>query len=302
MHPLLELKELRTFREVARTLNFTRAAERLSYAQSAVTTQIQSLERALGQPLFRRLGRRVELTAAGEKLESYAARMVELADEAVKALREEETTETLRVGTAESLCTYKLPPIVQALRKRHPRASVIVEVEECGVVRSGIQSGRYDVGLFIDESREYPGCRAHDFGSVELVLIAPRGHRLEGRPVVRPSDLARETVLVLEPTCTYRTLFEAFLARAGRRASVISEFNSIEAVKQCVAAGIGIALLPRFTIERELSDGKYAILPIALRGTVATLLAYREDKWLSPALSAFLECAALSLDVASPRR
>jgi DNA-binding transcriptional LysR family regulator len=297
MHPLLELKELRTFREVARTLNFTRAAEHLSYAQSAVTTQIQSLERELGQPLFRRLGRRIELTAAGEKLETYAARMVDLAEEAVNALRQDEATETLRVGTAESLCTYRLPPIVQALRKRHPRASVIVEVQECGVVRSGIQSGRYDMGLFIDEPRDYPGFRTHNFGEVELVLIAPKGHRLEGRPSVRPSDLVRETVLVLEPTCTYRTLFEAFLARAGRRASVISEFNSIEAIKQCVAAGIGIGLLPRFTIERELADGKYAILPINLRGTVASLLAYREDKWLTPALSTFVECASQGLAV-----
>ncbi|HEY1727382.1 MAG TPA: LysR family transcriptional regulator [Candidatus Baltobacteraceae bacterium] len=294
---MLELKELRTFREVARTLNFTRAAEHLSYAQSAVTTQIQSLERELGQPLFRRLGRRVELTAAGEKLESYAARMVELAEEAVNALREEEATETLRVGTAESLCTYRLPPIVQALRKRHPRASVYVEVEECGVVRNGIQSCRYDIGLFIDEPKDYAGFRTHNFGEVELVLIAPKGHRLEDRANVRPADLVRETILVLEPTCAYRTLFEAFLARAGRRASVVSEFNSIEAVKQCVAAGIGIGLLPRFTIERELLDGKYAILPINLRGNVATLLAYREDKWLSPALSTFIECSATGLVV-----
>lgn len=296
MHPLLELKELRTFREVARTLNFTRAAEHLSYAQSAVTTQIQSLERELGRPLFRRLGRRIELTAAGEKLESYANRMVELAEEAARALREEEATETLRVGTAESLCTYKLPPIVQELRKQHPSASVIVEVEECGAVRSGVQSGRYDIGLFIDEARDYPGFRSHNFGDVELVLIAPKGHRLEGRANVRPADLARETILVLEPTCTYRVLFEAFLARAGRRATVVSEFNSIEAVKQCVAAGIGIGLLPRFTIQRELADGKYAILPINLRGSVATLLAYREDKWLSPVLTTFIDCASRSLD------
>jgi DNA-binding transcriptional LysR family regulator len=288
---VLDLKALRTFREAARTLNFTQAAERLNYAQSAVTTQIKSLEQQLGQPLFRRLGRRVELTAAGEKFERYAARIMDLSEEAISVFRDQDTTETLHIGTAESLCTYRLPPIVQALRKRHPRISVIVEVAECGLVRNGVLAGRYDIGLLIDEARAHVGLRTHDFGTEELVLIAPHGHRLEGKSNVRPQDLAKETVLVLEPTCSYRLLFEAFLARAGRREAVVSEFNSIEAVKQCVAAGIGIALLPRFTLERELKEGQYATLPITLRATLSAQLAYREDKWLTPALTTFIEHA-----------
>ena len=296
---MLDLKSLRTFREVAQTLNFTRAAERLSYAQSAVTSQIQSLERELGQPLFRRLGRRIELTAAGEKLEQYAARISELADEAVSALRQEETAETIRIATAESVCTYRLPPVVQALRAEHPRANVIVDVTECGLARNGVLAGRHDVGLFIDEPRDYPGLRTHSFGIVDLVLIAPRGHRLEKRERVTPQDLVKENVLVLEPTCTYRVLFESFLARAGRRAAVVSEFNSIEAVKGCVEAGIGIALLPRFTVERELADRRFATLRIALRSNVGILLAYRTDKWLTPVLSSFVECASSGLGIAA---
>lgn len=287
---MLDLKALRTFREVAQTLNFTRAAERLSYAQSAVTTQIQSLEREVGQPLFRRLGRRVELTPAGEKLEGYAARITELADEAMASLRQSEAIETLRVGTAESICTYRLPPVFQALRVAHPHASVVVEVIECGQACSGVLAGRYDVGLFIDEVRDYDGLRTHQLGQVELVLIAPRGHRLERRERVTPHDLIKETVLVLEPSCTYRVLFESFLARAGRRASVVSEFNSIEAVKQCVAAGIGIALLPRFTLERELAEKRYAVLPLAMRTNIGIQMAYRDDKWLTPALTTFIDC------------
>lgn len=295
---MLDLKSVRTFREAARTLNFTQAAERLNYAQSAVTTQIRALEEQLGQPLFRRIGRRVELTAAGETFERYAARIMDLSDEAVAALREDpaaDRSETLHIGTAESLCTYRLPPIVQALRARHPRINVIVEVSECGLVRNGVLAGRYDIGLFIDERRAYAGLRTHDFGAEDLVLIAPRGHRLEGKRTVRPGDLARETILVLEPTCSYRLLFESFLGRAGRRQSVVSEFNSIEAVKQCVAAGIGIALLPRFTLERELAECRYATLPVTLRGTLATQLAYRDDKWLTPALTTFVEHAGSAL-------
>lgn len=288
---MLDLKALRTFRAVAQTLNFTRAAERLSYAQSAVTTQIQALEREVGQPLFRRLGRRVELTPAGEKLERYAARITELADEAVSALRQADTTETIRVGTAESICSYRLPPIVQALRAAHPHASVVVEVTECAQACNGVLAGRYDVGLFIDESRDFDGLRTHRLAPVDLVLVAPREHRLERRERITPHDLVKETILVLEQSCSYRILFEAFLARAGRRASVVSEFNSIEAVKQCVAAGIGIALLPRFTLERELAEKRYAVLPLALHAKVGMLMAYREDKWLTPALTTFVECA-----------
>jgi len=291
----MDLKALRTFREVAQTLNFTRAAERLSYAQSAVTTQIQTLERDLGQPLFRRLGRRVELTPAGEKLERYAVRITELADEAVAALRQSEATETIRVATAESICTYRLPPVVQALRAVHPQASVHVECTECIETTSGLLAGRYDVGLLIDEIRDVEGLRIHDLGSVELVLVAAPGHRLEGRERITPHDLIKETILVLEPSCTYRILFESFLARAGRRASVVSEFNSVEAVKQCVAAGIGISLLPRFTLERELNEGRYAVLPLSMRTSVGIHIAYREDKWLTPALTTFVDCASRML-------
>lgn len=289
---MLDLKALRTFREVAQTLNFTRAAERLSYAQSAVTTQIQSLEREVGQPLFRRLGRRVELTPAGEKLERYATRITELADEAVASLREADTTETIRIGTAESICTYRLPPVVQALRAAHPRASVLIECTECLQACNGVLAGRYDVGLFIDDVSDYDGLRTHQLGTVELVLIAPRGHRLEGRERITPQDLVKETILVLEPSCTYRVLFESYLARAGRRASVVSEFNSIEAVKQCVAAGIGIAILPRFTLERELKEKRYAVLPLGMKTTVGIQIAYRDDKWLTPALTTFVDCAS----------
>jgi DNA-binding transcriptional LysR family regulator len=297
----VELKALRTFREVATTLNFTRAAERLNYAQSAVTAQIQALERELGQPLFRRLGRRVELTAAGTTLERYAARMTDLEAEALHALRSEVRAETLRIGTAESLCTYRLPAIVQALRKRHPDVNIVVEVSECGLVRDGLLAGRHDVGLFIDDRRNYEGLTTHDFGPEEFVLIAQHGSPLEGKSTIRPHDLADETVLVLEPTCSYRVALETFLARAGRRRSATLEFNSIEAVKQCVTAGIGVALLPRFTLERELAAGAYAVLPIALHTNLSIVLSYRNDKWLTPAIAAFAELAIDRLNAGTSR-
>ena len=109
----MELKPLQTFKILADELNFTRTAERLNYAQSSVTAQIQGLEQELGVPLFERLGRRIRLTEAGTRLLRYADEILRLTDEALLAVPGQgEPSGTLTIGAVESLCTYRLAPIL----------------------------------------------------------------------------------------------------------------------------------------------------------------------------------------------
>src|SRR5438046_264194 len=110
----MELRQLETFRVVATQLSFTRAAATLDYAQSSVTAQIQSLELELGVRLFDRLGRRVALTDAGERLLEYAERLLSLADEARAALADgAEPAGTLTIGAPETVMTYRLPSVLR---------------------------------------------------------------------------------------------------------------------------------------------------------------------------------------------
>src|SRR5580698_2385596 len=114
MNQLLDLRQVRTFLEVARTRSFTRAAAQLYYAQSSVTAQVQLLEKDLGLPLFNRLGRQVELTSAGRQFLSYAERLICLAEEARLSVQKNgEIAGPLVVSASESLLTYRLPELLR---------------------------------------------------------------------------------------------------------------------------------------------------------------------------------------------
>src|SRR5262245_45919740 len=121
----MELRHLSTFRVVATTRSFTRAATTLGYAQSSVTAHIQALEAELGAPLFDRLGRQIALTEAGERFLVYARQLLELAEEARVAVNNNnEPRGTVTISAPETLCTYRLPTLLRVFRDRCPQAQV----------------------------------------------------------------------------------------------------------------------------------------------------------------------------------
>ena len=123
----MDLRQLKTFQVVATALSFTRAAERLDYAQSSVTAQIRALEEELGVPLFDRLGRRVALTDSGARLLEYADKLLSLADEAYLAIAEtDEPTGQLVISAPETLSAYRLPPLLKQFRQKFPRVQLIL--------------------------------------------------------------------------------------------------------------------------------------------------------------------------------
>ena len=298
----MELRQLETFRVVARELSFTRAAEELEYSQSSVTAQVQALERDLGQPLFERLGRRVVLTHAGGRLLEYAERMLRLADEARASVAgDEEPAGTLNIGASETLCTYRLPPVLRRFHERCPRVRLVFHPGLCPDIQRGVAAGAYDVGFLLMEPVRPPNLRVEALVDEPLVVLAPPSHPLARRARVLPGDLAGEPVLVTEAGCSYRGMFERLLAAAGVRPEATMEFASVEAIKQCVMAGMGVTLLPEVAVTGEVADGKLAALRWAgPELCVVTQLATHKDKHLSPALRAFLEITRQVL--AEPRR
>ena len=130
---MLEIRQLNTFCTAAKTLNFTRTVEMLNYAESSVTMQIQALEDELGVRLFERLGKSLKLTSAGERLLSYSQHILRLVDEAKTAVSAgDEPQGTLTIGSVESLCTYRLPPLLKAFRSRFPKVRLVLHPSMCG--------------------------------------------------------------------------------------------------------------------------------------------------------------------------
>lgn len=287
----MELRQLTIFRAVARMQNFTRAATSLNYVQSNITAQIHALEEELGVRLFDRLGgKQVVLTDAGRHLLEYAERLLDLAEEAQATVRVGgEPQGTLKIGATPTLCIYRLPQLLYTFRTHYPHVHLIFHPSPSSELRDLVRRGSIDVAYVFEEA-EREGAPGDEVLAQEPVwVLAAPDHPLVGRESVVPSDLAKMDLLLSEAGCCYRSLFERILSRASVYPATILEFGSIEAVKQCVMAGLGLTVLPAVAVAAELSQGRLLKLP--WRGpdlSVVTHVVWHKDKWLSPALDAFL--------------
>ncbi|MGW4699538.1 LysR family transcriptional regulator [Streptomyces sp. NPDC004285] len=283
----MELRLLTTFEKVADVLSFTRAAAELGYAQSSVTSQIRALESSLGVDLFERLGSRIRLTEAGERLLPYARRMAELAEEARTAVAATaEPSGPIAIGTMESLTSYRLPPLLEYFHHRYPKVRLTLRPTLGDETRQALRQGTYDVGFLMEAETGHEGLESEVLAPEPLVLVAAPGHPLADRTELSTADLTGTPLVGTEPGCAYRDLFEAAL-----RAPRFLEFGTIEASKRAVASGLGIALLPRVAVAEELAGGTLVPLPWEAPFTLFTQLAWRRGKRLPAHVRLFVEQA-----------
>lgn len=288
----MELRQLATFREVARTLSFTRTAEALNYAQSSVSAQIQELEEELDTLLFERLGRRIALTDAGARLVQYADKILALADEAqIVVTNRDEPVGALTITAPESLCTYRLPAVLSRFRQQFPRIEMIFR--PMGIRddwERQLAEGVADAALVLLEPFQPASLMLEALRPEPIFVVTYPDHPLANCGQVKLTDFRAETMLLTEAGCAYRALFERSLQKAGVRPGTILEFHSVEAIKACTMSGMGLAVLPEVAVKAELAAGRLIVLPCTEAVlTMSTCLAWHKDKWLSPALRAFIQ-------------
>ena len=287
----MELRQLTIFRVAATHLSFSRAAVELNYVQSNVTAQIQVLEEELGIRLFDRLGRRVVLTDAGRQLLRYADQILGLVDEAKIAVATgQEPAGTIVLAAPETLCTYRLPPLLTRFRKQFPRVQVLFQPTQVSDLQRSVSEGVVDVAFMLDAPLHAVDLVIEPLVREPLLVVALPHHHLVGAAKVKTADLQGEPVILVEG-CTYRTWFKRTLNAAGIYPSLNLAMNSVEAIKQCVMVGMGITILPAVTVSAELAGGKLAALNWTEEFVAVTQMLWHKDKRLSPALSAFLDLA-----------
>jgi DNA-binding transcriptional LysR family regulator len=289
---MLDLRELKTFQAVAGEKSFTRAASLLHYAQSSVTAQIQSLEAEVGVPLFDRLGRQVELTLAGRQLLVYATRLLDLADEAARSLRSDGLPAgTLTVLAPETLLAYRLPELLKRFQSQYPGVHLSLSASEsCGV---GDQiEPNVDIAFSLDVPLRAPHLIVQRLRKEPIVLVVAPGHALAGRAKIKARTIADQQVLVNERACSYRLLFEQTLRAEGVPVATSLEFLSVEAIKQCALASMGVAVLPEVAVHRELKQGSLVAVDWPRKPMAVYTQLYRHrDKWMSPIMQAFWDLA-----------
>lgn len=287
---LFPTPQLRAFVEVAATGNFTRAAERLGVAQPTVSGAVRSLEERVGAPLFVRARRGVTLTEAGRALLPHAERALSLADEADAAVDRAVAGERLRlwVAAGEALATYVLPAAAARLQARLPSVEIGFVVGDVARVLSALRGGEVDAAL-ITEHTAPADLEAVAYGRGRMVLVAPGAEPDPPRPLTL-ADLSERVLVVREPGTVNRRQVDRELERAGVEPAARLEAFSLEAVKRCVEAGLGVAIVPEIAVARELRIGALRELP--MRRPVLELdfcLAWRRGEQPGPAVAALLE-------------
>ncbi|MEH7390307.1 LysR family transcriptional regulator [Bacillus sp. JJ1474] len=284
----MEIKQLITFKIAAENLNFTQTAKILNFAQSSVTAQIKALEDEIGKPLFERLGKRLILTDAGYQFKTYAEKMIRLSEEAITAANgEEELSGILTIGAQESQCTYRLPPILKEFKAAFPKVKLVFKPAHSDeIARKHLMEGLLDVAFIMDKRKPEGSLRVEQLIKEELKLVITPN---QPKSAFSIDDLKHETLLLTEAGCSYRNMFEESLNSLGIYPLDKIEFASIEAIKQCVIAGLGVALLPEMVVKKELEEGRLKELPWnASSSPLYTQIAWHKDKWMTPPLDEFI--------------
>ncbi|MGE7913634.1 LysR family transcriptional regulator [Lysinibacillus xylanilyticus] len=287
----MDIKQLQTFLTASETLSFTQTAQLLDYAQSTITAQIKSLEEELGVVLFERLGKRITLTEEGKRLQQYALKMLDLDMEMKKAMLNEQEQAVLKIGAQESQCVYRLPSILQQFQKSHPKVKIIFKpVHTTEIAKDLLQSGNLDVAFITDIYRETPMLQRERLLQEQLIFVSAPTDDNEGENVFSLQELSKETMLLTESGCSYRNQLEIELQQEGVHPLQMIEFASIEAIKQCVMAGLGISFLPKMVVEKELENGSLKELDPSLSLVpIFTDIAWHKGKHIQAFLSDFIK-------------
>jgi DNA-binding transcriptional LysR family regulator len=259
----LNLHHLRVFARVAQEGGFTRAARSLHLSQPAVSRAVRELELQTATPLLERAGRSTRLTAAGDALFARARELFaveQAAEEELRALRGLEGG-MLRVGASTTIATYLLPPYLARFRDAHPGVALRVSSANTRTIARALLERRLDVAL-VEGPVSHPRIDVAPWREDELVIIAPRAHRLARRRSVPLNAVAGEPFIVREPGSGTRKVAERALAAQRVAIDVALQLGSTEAIKQAVAAGLGLAFVSRFAVTDQVELGRLAAISV----------------------------------------
>lgn len=261
----MKLHLLRIFTVVAQHMSFSRAAEALYISQPAVSQAVRELEHQLGLTLFERGAGRLNLTEAGALLAERGRAILAIERTAEEDLRVLKGLQrgVLRVGSSTTIATYLLPPIIATYLRDHPNIDLHLTIQNTYTILNLLLDYQVDMAL-VEGPVADERIRCEPWQPDELVIIAAPDHPLvlqaAGQRV--PADrLADEPFLVREPGSGTREVGDTALAAKGIRLKHTVELGSTEAVKEAVAAGLGLAIVSKATIADQLALNKLAILP-----------------------------------------
>lgn len=282
--------------------NTTRAAEALTMAQPAVSLALKELEQYYGVVLFDRVGRHLQITAAGKRLWEYASHITSLFDDMEKGMRDWDTFGILRVGASITIGSQFLPNYVKAFYARHPGTEIRAVIEPSDRLEAQILSSDLDLALMEGVSHS-PSLESEEYMEDHLVVICPaRGRFVQGQTLTQ-EEFRSQKFLLREPGSGTRETFQRVMEEAGLSVEPIWEAMSTTALVNAVINGLGITVLPHRMVLGPLSKG--LVISVRVEGLEFRRKYYivrHRAKYLTASARAFLDlCRSYEMDYPMPR-
>lgn len=299
----LDVRHLRMVRAIAASGSVTRAASDLHLTQSAVSHQLRAIEDRLGTPLFLRLGKRMVLTPAGERVHAAAHRLLDDLAAAETEVRRFGTGDraVLRVCAQCNTGYHWLPPLVEAFGRTHPRVEVSLAVECTMRPIEALLEGRLDLAI-VTQAVRHEHVRVRPLFDDEHAAIVAPDHPFAARAFVQPADFAAERLLLYAGSTDDSFTIQRILRPAGVTPERISFVMLTEAILEMVKARLGISVMQTWAIEPALRAGDVRAVPITPAGIRRRWSAATLADAHPPHLDAFIDLLAARALPARRRR
>ncbi|WP_018953029.1 selenium metabolism-associated LysR family transcriptional regulator [Thioalkalivibrio sulfidiphilus] len=260
-------RRLQVFYTVARLLSFTKAADALHMTQPAVTFQVRQLEDYFNTRLFDRTHNRVSLTEAGRTVYEYAERIFELYSEMENSVREltGDVSGALTLGASTTIAEYMLPSLLGDFKKKYPEINIRLKVSNSEGIVSMVENNIIDLGV-VESPVSNRNLLVEVCQQDQLVLVVPPDHPLAGEKQATLEQILSQPFICREEGSGTREVIVEYMASQGvdkNALGVCLELGSPEAIKGAVEAGMGVSILSRATVEKELALKRLVAIPLA---------------------------------------
>jgi DNA-binding transcriptional LysR family regulator len=287
----MNLNQLKIFHVAAQLKSFTRAAEKLYLTQPGISKHIKQLEDSYGVKLFDRIGKKVNLTQAGEILLETTKAVFHQIDEAklkiddLRGLRGGK----LVIGASVTVGVYLLPKVLSHFMLKYPDISLSTDISLSREVEDKVLNNRNDIGIVGHHIKD-DRLVTNRFITDELMVIVPCHHKWSKRKQIQPHDLTSQTFIVSREGSGTRKTIEEILNAKGIVLNNKMEFGNTEGVKKAVEAGLGISILSKYVVAREVSLELLCAIPLSGINTKRDInIIYLKEKYLSRLTKAFLD-------------
>lgn len=261
----MNIDSLRLFCLVVEEGSISQAARLSGLSQPAVTKQMHQLENTYGTLLFDRTDGKLKLTSAGKTLYPYAKEIVKDYNRSKETIQQliGNDDRKLHVGASLTIGEYFLPKILGVFKRNHPSVRLLLEIGNSPNILEKLSNDVIDIA-FVEGVVENKHFTVEKFADDELILVCPTGHPWTKRQYIDIAELAKEHMIWRESTSGTRLILEQALKEFGVLNKIQSymELGSTQAIKSAVEAGLGISILPRITVEKELQHDELAEVKI----------------------------------------